>query len=160
MTAWHDHERDAPAVPAGGRHHPPSQGRRPALGRVHDPAGHGAARADHGHPPRHEILGSGRVSVQPGKVRQRRGQGGEAPAGVHTVRARLSDVRGPEPGAPRGQAHDGHPPPAVRDQDIPELRTCPDSADAPIPAIRSAIDLPPALITSTRFDGPLFHCPN
>uniref|UniRef100_A0A453NQP8 Cytochrome P450 n=1 Tax=Aegilops tauschii subsp. strangulata TaxID=200361 RepID=A0A453NQP8_AEGTS len=147
-TAGHDHKRDAPAVPAGGGDDPARQGRRAAVGRVHDPARHGAAHPDHGHPPRRAVLGPGRGAVQPGAVRRRGGQGGEAPAGLHTLRARVPDVRGPEPGAPGGQAHHGHPPAAVRDPGVPQLRARADGADAPLPAVRGAVDLPPAGIAA------------
>ncbi|AQK69355.1 Cytochrome P450 734A1 [Zea mays] len=160
----HDHKRDPPAVPAGGGHHPPRQDGRAALGRVHDPPRHGAAHPDHGHPPRRQVLGPRRRAVQPRTVRRRHGQGGEAPAGVHPVRAGLPDVHRPEPGTAGGQAHHGDPAAAVRDEGVPELHPRADGPDAPLPAVRSAGDLPAtfgasgSLIAQMLRLSPTFFC--
>ncbi|AQK59913.1 Cytochrome P450 734A1 [Zea mays] len=146
----HDHKRDPAAVPAGGGHHPARQDGRAALQRVPDPARHGAADPDHGDPPRRQALGRRRGAVQPRAVRRRRGEGGEAPAGVHPVRAWRPGVHRPEPGAPGGPAHRGGPASAVRDQGVPELRPRAHGPDAPLPAVRRAGDLP---ATTSRAPG-------
>uniref|UniRef100_A0A804P3A1 Cytochrome P450 734A1 n=3 Tax=Zea mays TaxID=4577 RepID=A0A804P3A1_MAIZE len=149
-VSGHDHKRDPAAVPAGGGHHPARQDGRAALQRVPDPARHGAADPDHGDPPRRQALGRRRGAVQPRAVRRRRGEGGEAPAGVHPVRAWRPGVHRPEPGAPGGPAHRGGPASAVRDQGVPELRPRAHGPDAPLPAVRRAGDLP---ATTSRAPG-------
>ncbi|KAF7109762.1 hypothetical protein CFC21_109972 [Triticum aestivum] len=152
-NAGDDPERDAEAVPTGRGHHPQGQGGRHPR-RPGDPARHGAADPDHGDPPRRQVLGARRGAVQPRPVRRRRGPGGDAPAGVHPVRARVPDVRRPEPRPARGQAHRGRPAPALRAEAVAQVRARADGADAAPPAVRRARDLPPPVVAPAVRVGP------